>query len=46
MAEPLPIVAGPMAPDIRFDIGPVRYPKLHWDTTVPIPMSDGGDPDR
>ncbi|GAB4588088.1 CocE/NonD family hydrolase [Nocardia sp. IFM 10818] len=28
-------------PDTRFDIGPVRYPKLFAHNTVPIRMSDG-----
>ncbi|WP_067828435.1 CocE/NonD family hydrolase [Nocardia inohanensis] len=30
-----------VVPDTRFDIGPVRYPKLFARNTVPIRMSDG-----
>ncbi|MGV9614739.1 CocE/NonD family hydrolase [Nocardia xishanensis] len=40
MVEPL-ISATGAPPDARFDIGQVRYPKLHGSSTVPIPMSDG-----
>ncbi|CAM4507668.1 CocE/NonD family hydrolase [Nocardia ninae] len=41
MAEPLSTTAASVPPNHRFDIGPVRYPKLFGATTVPIPMSDG-----
>ncbi|WP_107657614.1 CocE/NonD family hydrolase [Nocardia suismassiliense] len=41
MAEPLTTPAAPVPPNHRFDIGPVRYPKLFGATTVPIPMSGG-----
>ncbi|MVU82649.1 CocE/NonD family hydrolase [Nocardia sp. ET3-3] len=40
-----PLAAGPhesaVRPDTRFDIGPVRYPKLYAGNTIPIRMSDG-----
>ncbi|WP_194813521.1 CocE/NonD family hydrolase [Nocardia sp. XZ_19_385] len=41
MGQPLSTTAGTAAPDARFDIGPVKYPKLFGRNTVPIAMSDG-----
>ncbi|MEV6279527.1 CocE/NonD family hydrolase [Nocardia sp. NPDC051832] len=41
MGQPLSTTAGTAAPDTRFEIGPVRYPKLFGRNTVPIVMSDG-----
>ncbi|MEV0251545.1 CocE/NonD family hydrolase [Nocardia sp. NPDC050712] len=41
MGQPLSTATGSITPDTRFDIGPVRYPKLFGRNTVPIPMSDG-----
>ncbi|MBF6131503.1 CocE/NonD family hydrolase [Nocardia otitidiscaviarum] len=41
MAAPITPASVPLPPDTRFDIGPERYPTVHVDTTVTIPMSDG-----
>ncbi|MEC3957371.1 CocE/NonD family hydrolase [Nocardia sp. CDC153] len=44
MAEPLTTALPAefsVSPDTRFDIGPVRYPKLFAHNTIPITMSDG-----
>ncbi|WP_051727732.1 CocE/NonD family hydrolase [Nocardia brasiliensis] len=40
-AQPLSTAATTVPPNHRFEIGPVRYPKLFGADTVPIPMSDG-----
>ncbi|MFI6217206.1 CocE/NonD family hydrolase [Nocardia brasiliensis] len=40
-AQPLSTAATTVPPNHRFEIGPVRYPKLFGANTVPIPMSDG-----
>lgn len=40
-AQPSITAATTVAPNHRFEIGPVRYPKLFGANTVPIPMSDG-----
>ncbi|MBB5911384.1 hypothetical protein BJY24_000251 [Nocardia transvalensis] len=40
MAAPLSAVES-LPPDARFEIGPERFPAVHVDTGVAIPMSDG-----